>query len=391
MTSAGSLSQEPQLSANPAEVQTRLSSIDQWRGLSVLMVIVHHFVIFRYRQLFDVPYRLTEFARNPTVSNLSAAGRRVIYLWGHNVGALGVQIFFAISGYIITRLLLKEYRTTGTVCFACFYIRRAFRILPALVLFVLVTGLISYCGFVSISPVEIGSAATFLCNTSVVNCGYYYGHLWSLSVEEQFYILWPLVFVLVVGSRLAGIIWVIFVACLSLSVIPNLWVHNWINNGLAFSCIAAGAAYALSERFRAALSFTASWPGWLLAVILVVGLPLLKAFAANLWALTTIITPLLIVAIVLTRADTAFLRDRTGISRCLNWVGRMSYSLYLWHVIFIWEPDRYQSSQFLLASLPLGVILAWLSANYVEPFFINHGRRFANLVARGATPSAVDG
>jgi len=69
------------------------------------------------------------------------------------------------------------------------------------VLFVLITGLISYCGFITISPAEIGSVATFLCNTTLVNCGYHYGHLWSLCIEEQFYILWPLAFVFVIGGR----------------------------------------------------------------------------------------------------------------------------------------------------------------------------------------------
>jgi peptidoglycan/LPS O-acetylase OafA/YrhL len=382
--------QGSQISERPAELQTRLSTIDQWRGISVLMVIVHHFADFRYRQLFDVAYRLSDFTRNPTFSNLSVAGRRVFYLWSHNIGPLGVQIFFAISGYIITRLLLKEHRNTGTVCFACFYIRRAFRILPALVLFVLITGLISYCGFITISPAEIGSVATFLCNTTLVNCGYHYGHLWSLCIEEQFYILWPLAFVFVIGGRRTAIVWVIFAVCMSISVIPHLWVAGWINNGLSFGCIAAGAAYALSERFRSLFSFAAKWPGWLLTVTLLVGLPLFKSFALNLWALSTIMTPLVIVAVVLTRADSPFVRDRTGISRFLNQVGRMSYSLYLWHVIFIWEPERYHSSRFLLASLPLGVMLAWLSANYVEPFFISRGRRFADRVERHAAPSVVD-
>jgi peptidoglycan/LPS O-acetylase OafA/YrhL len=378
------------MSVQPTEPQARLSTIDQWRGLSVLMVIIHHFAGFRYRQLFDVAYRLSDFIHNPALSNFPAAGRRVFYLWSHSIGPLGVQIFFVISGYIITRLLLKEQRNTGTVCFACFYIRRAFRILPALVLFVLVTGLISYCGFISISPSEVGSVATFLCNTTLVNCGYYYGHIWSLCVEEQFYILWPLVFVFVLGGRRTGIIWAIFAACMSISIIPHLRVDGWMNNGLSFGCIAAGAAYALSARFRTLFSFAAKWPGWLLTAILVVGLPLISSLAVQLWMLNTIMTPLVIVAVVLTRADTVSLRDRTGISRFLNQVGRMSYSLYLWHVIFAWDPDRYLSSRFLIASLPLGITLAWLSAKYVEPFFISRGRRLAKLFNRHAIPSVVD-
>jgi peptidoglycan/LPS O-acetylase OafA/YrhL len=374
----------------PPEIQTRLSSIDQWRGISVLMVIVHHLVDFRYRRRFDVDYRLSDFIRNPGGDHLLAAVRRVFYLWSHNVGPLGVQIFFVISGYIITRLLLKEQKKLGTVCLACFYIRRAFRILPALILFVLVTEIISVCGFISVPSADAGSVATFLCNTTLVTCGYYFGHLWSLCVEEQFYLVWPLVFVFAIGTRRTHLIWLVLTACMTISVFPTLWVSGWINNGLSFGCIAAGAAYALSERFRSVFLFATKWPVWLLIIILVIVLPLIKSFAVSLWALTTVITPLVIVAVVLTRADIALVRERNRISWWLNQVGRMSYSLYLWHEIFIWEPERYHSSRFLIASLPLGLALAWLSATYVEPFFIRHGRTLAGMADGHPPIAAVD-
>jgi len=367
-----------------AESRHRLSAIDQWRGVSVLLVILHHFVILRFIHQFNVAYRLSDFIRHPALEYFPEAAARLFYLWAHGIGPLGVQIFFVISGYIITRLLIKELEKTGEVCLKCFYIRRAFRILPALIFFVFMMWALSLTGAIVISPVNVGSVATFACNTSLVDCGYYFGHFWSLGVEEQFYVLWPLLFVLFVTFGRTGLIWVILGACLIVSVIPRFRSLGFVNNGLSFACIAAGAAYALNERFRAWLSATRSLPPWLLPVTLVVGLTLLKALVANMWVITTLITPFLIVATVLPRADGAKSHNQGYISRWLNRVGLMSYSLYLWHYAFTWEPEHYSSTAFWIASIPLGLGLSWLSAHHIEPFFIAIGRKLsanANLIS----------
>jgi peptidoglycan/LPS O-acetylase OafA/YrhL len=361
-----------------AESRSRLSAIDQWRGVSVLLVIVHHLVIFRFVHQLNVEYRLSDLVHHPALINLPDAARRMFYLWAHGIGPLGVQIFFVISGYIITRLLIREREKTGEVCLKCFYIRRAFRILPALIFFVFMMWTLSLTGAIVISPVNVGSVATFACNTSLVDCGYYFGHFWSLGVEEQFYILWPLLFVLFVAFRGTSLIWVILSACMIVSVIPRFRSLGFINNGLSFACIAAGAAYALNERFRAWLSVTNRLPSSLLPVTLVVGLTLLKALAVKLWVITTIATPFLIVAVVLPRANAAKSRNQGYVSRWLNRVGLMSYSLYLWHYVFIWEPEHYSSTAFWVASIPLALGLAWLSAHYIEPFFIAIGRKLSS-------------
>jgi peptidoglycan/LPS O-acetylase OafA/YrhL len=348
--------------------------------------------MFRYGHQFNVEYRLSDFIRHPALKYLPEAAARMFFLWAHGIGPLGVQIFFVISGYIITRLLIREQEKTGDVCLKCFYIRRAFRILPALMFFVLVMWALSLTGAIVISPDNIGSVATFACNTSLVDCGYYFGHFWSLGVEEQFYILWPLLFVLFMAFRRTALIWVILGACMIVSVVPSFRSLGFVNNGLSFACIAAGAAYALNERIRTWLSVTDRVPSWLLAVTLVVGLTLLKALAAKLWVITALATPLLIVAVVLPRADAAKSRNQGYISRWLNRVGLMSYSLYLWHYVFIWEPEHYVSTAFWIASIPLGLGLAWLSAHYIEPCFIALGRTLsanANLIsAEKIVPSA---
>src|SRR6202171_369443 len=96
------------LKSQSAESRSRSFVLDQWRGASVLLVIIHHFVMFRFGHQFNVEYRLSDFIRHPALKYLPEAAARMFFLWAHGIGPLGVQIFFVISGYIITRLLIRE-------------------------------------------------------------------------------------------------------------------------------------------------------------------------------------------------------------------------------------------------------------------------------------------
>jgi peptidoglycan/LPS O-acetylase OafA/YrhL len=99
----------------------------------------------------------------------------------------GVRVFFVISGFLITTLLLKEQARTGSIKLRDFYLRRAYRILPAAY---------AYMGVVTVvywSRLHFGAvAAAFLYVTNYADHTWVFGHLWSLSIEEQFYLLWPL-------------------------------------------------------------------------------------------------------------------------------------------------------------------------------------------------------
>ncbi len=106
--------------------------------------------------------------------------------WGA-YGNTGVRIFFVISGYLITRLLLSEHARTSSISLRDFYIRRAYRILPAALVFVAAGVFIDWR---HMTWYHVAAAVFY-----VANCDYslpwIFGHLWSLSVEEQFYLLWP--------------------------------------------------------------------------------------------------------------------------------------------------------------------------------------------------------
>ena len=136
----------------------RIPSLDGLRAISIILVLLAHLSGTRH------------FVKS---------GVFEIY------GNVGVRIFFVISGYLITLLLLKEHERTATISLRDFYIRRAYRILPAAYVFMLPV-ILWYAR--SLNRVTILAAVTYTSNYIHVG-NWILGHLWSLSVEEQFYLL----------------------------------------------------------------------------------------------------------------------------------------------------------------------------------------------------------
>ena len=108
------------------------------------------------------------------------------------MGNLGVSVFFVISGFLITLLLLKEECQYGDISLKNFYVRRACRILPAYFAFLLAMLIVWRLHFVDLGWGQLVAAATFTWNYSPLASGWTLAHCWSLAVEEQFYLLWPL-------------------------------------------------------------------------------------------------------------------------------------------------------------------------------------------------------
>lgn len=140
-------------------------------------------------------------------------------------GLTGVQIFFSLSGFLITGILLKE----GRINLRNFYIRRFLRLLPPLVIFYLAIGLLMYHHQIVTTSVGFIMALTYTYNFVPVR---FYsgelGHMWSLAVEEQFYLIWPLILLFVTGARKLYLIVVMLVtACIvAIYVFPNIRVND---------------------------------------------------------------------------------------------------------------------------------------------------------------------
>ena len=111
------------------------------------------------------------------------------------LGNLGVRIFFVLSGFLISTLLFSELDARGSISLKGFYTRRFFRIFPAYYSFLFVIALLSAGGFVALHDNDLLHAFSYT-SDYYRERSWLVGHTWSLSVEEQFYLLWPLVIVL---------------------------------------------------------------------------------------------------------------------------------------------------------------------------------------------------
>jgi peptidoglycan/LPS O-acetylase OafA/YrhL len=274
-------------------------------------------------------------------------------------GYVGVDVFFVISGFLITTLLVKEARTTGRVSILGFYARRAVRLLPAaaLVLMVTVAGAWLWLSPIRVrefavdalaSAFSVGNVRFAVTGTDYLNADATpspFQHFWSLGVEEQFYLVWPLLIVVMgwaatrtgTGHRLrwtAGALAVITVASFWLSVSETERSAPWAYFGAHTRAweLGVGAMVALGVGYLARLSGpVAAVLGWLglLAVIgSAVGFDGATAYPGAVALLPVLGTAAIIVAGV--NAPRHGVPALLGEGR-LQIVGRLSYSWYLWH------------------------------------------------------------
>ena len=272
------------------------------------------------------------------INGLRAIAVLAVVLYHAGIGGagyVGVDVFFVISGYLITGLLLREQADTGTLDILAFYARRVRRIIPAaavVVLAVLAAGALLLAPSQQVAVYEsAASASVFGANVFFqFGTGYFDGrssempllHLWSLSVEEQFYFLWPALILLVPGRWLRPMLAALAVASLALA---EVWIARGSNAAFfqmpsRFWELAAGGLIAASS-FRA--------PRWLAHAGIVLTLAACAipfAHFPGLGALPAALGACAIIAAVHGGATNALLASRPMVG-----VGLVSYSLYLWH------------------------------------------------------------
>lgn len=272
-------------------------------------------------------------------------------------GNLGVRIFLVLSGFLITGQLVKERGTTGSISLKRFYARRAYRIFPAAYVFMIVAIATHW------RVLSFGNMATAL--TYSVN--YYQhghhvlGHLWSLGVEEQYYLVWPLCLLLFFRSRLRIVGAVILAG-------PPLRLLFWVLWGRAglehpfpvfMDALAMGAAVAMLEprlkRYRAVLASR-----WFLLVPASTFLLLLVQFWDS-GVYQTIGLTGLHLGIALSLRHVMERRYWLLNSLPVMWLGAISYSLYLWQQLFL---DRSSSAPWAMFPLNLVFSLVLAAASY---------------------------
>lgn len=336
-----------------ASAHRRVKVIDGWRAIAASLVVLAHATGYR-------------FGDNP---NLLLGRVRMVL---SPLAEVGVQLFFVISGYIITTLLLRERERRGSVSIAAFYVRRVTRIMPPLVVYYLALIALVSIGTINLKPASLLSSATFTCNTGIVDCQWWVAHTWSLAVEEQFYIVWPLLFGLVAPYLHVRLLAGVVVACILGALIQQPTFHG---NFTSFGCIAAGALYASSPALRHACLKAAHSLPWLVLAGL-----LLFSYRSPAPAVTTAFMPVIVVYVIFAGNAIGWVRWILE-SRPLQWIGLGSYSLYLWQQLFLARPYLYDRHPLPVLLLPVVVIASvWL----VERPFMRIGRRWSDAIYRRA-------
>jgi peptidoglycan/LPS O-acetylase OafA/YrhL len=285
---------------------------------------------------------------------------------------IGVQVFFVISGFLITALLLREEQRDGRISIAAFYARRVFRILPAYTIFLFAAYALRASGALPISAADLASAGTFLCNTSIHECSYGVAHTWSLAVEEQFYLAWPWLFV-VLGPRwrVRGLIGIGF-CFLALSAAGHLHA-DWIDNGVFFTSISVGALYACSEQVRRLVLRYASPLTTTVAVGALFAKPYFASVPAVL-ALLQLLSPCFIGFVFF-----GSLRRGSGLGKTLRWrplqvMGWISYSVYLWQQLFTLRGEHVVP---LYLAAPMILLVATVSFVLIERPMVRYGHKLS--------------
>ena len=243
---------------------------------------------------------------------------------------LGVRVFFIISGYLITTLLLKEYGKKATIDLGAFYVRRAYRILPAAMAFMLPIFLVYWH---ELRWYHMAAAVFYLANFDYAH-PWFLGHLWSLSVEEQFYLLWPFALRKWHAYRVWILLGVVAVAPIYRVLCHLLGLHGRgdetfpaVADILAIGCLLAIFSHRL-PKIRGSVALAMVVP----VVFVPIYWGLIRFHTTAL--LLVILWPLLhasIAGLVLHVVRTPYRILNVG---PVQWLGRISYSLYLWQQVF---------------------------------------------------------
>lgn len=332
--------------------KARLEALDGWRAVAVLLVIVHH--LTGYSALKSGVPRGFGFLE--------------IY------GPLGVYIFFVISGYVICSVLQQEYKSNGRISLGAFYIRRCFRILPPLWLFLLAILALNYTRVILTPSKYTLRAAAFVSNIMPIG-SWNVQHTWSLSFEEQFYIVFPITLILLSPKRrwlflAMGLVFPFMTAAC------YLWKHTGIASyAIHFQLMLTGAVFALFsgelKRYLGKISPTIAYLG-ILGVFVIYGLPA----SASSTSLRMFVGCPLIGAVLFYTSHFDCAAKRVLSRPPVRFVGRISYGIYLWQQL---ATAYYEGAGVLFYSsaLCLMAIACMISFRYLETPLIRIGSRLS--------------
>jgi peptidoglycan/LPS O-acetylase OafA/YrhL len=363
-----------------AQQHRYIPTLDGWRGFAVIGVILYH-------------GRFGFFKADSELIKLSAHG------------FIGVDLFFALSGFLICGLLLEEHRHHGGISLRRFYIRRCFRILPPYYAALAGLCILSVFGAIHVNLSYMPSCLLFYRNYKPLGMdaqsGFYTAHFWTLAVEEHFYLIWPMLLVMVKPKRAGKVAFLLALAVLGwrlieghFQLLPNLLLPANLlartdarMDALLWGCLAA-IYFPVIKRHAERIRFSQLWLP-ILTILLVA-----EAFhAPGLIFLRVVLLPALVLSTVLQPRSVL---GRILEWRALRWIGTISYSLYLWQELFLPELAAEKAAGFFhyLQQPPwsvLAIVLcACLSRYLLELPMIRLGHRLsATVPGPGSSPRST--
>lgn len=310
-------------------------------------------------------------------------------VFGRFNGWTGVLMFFVLSGFLITTLCIREAGRAdgGRFDLVAFYIRRACRILPLYVLTVaLAAGLIA-----AFAPLDYWDAytryfvyyATMSADFIAYDTGQPLPHLWSLGIEEKFYLLWPLALLVLLRLKTRDRIWVVVVMAFIAVSVPSWYVDLYF--AICLGCL---LAFVLDDRrgYEIARRLATVGRGALFAAAITLAAAVqivardIPSVSSNLYALLTASA----IGMLIIRAQGSI--GQLLATRPARWIGKRSYGIFLFHPFVIYAADRWiqpDSSSIPTLALRLALTLAasFLAADIahrtIEVPMIRRGRRIA--------------
>ena len=366
--------------ADPAQIPRRLGRVpafDGIRGLAVLLVIWSHIGLIRV------------FPKS----------------WKPMGGFLGVDAFFVLSGFLITALLLREQVDRARVHFLAFYRRRALRLLPVIVFFGVAHYLFS-------RDLHFAQGTE---HSSLLAMAFYYmnwkaawalpitpaiGQLWSLAVEEQFYLVWPIVIALLsVRARTRTVLLTLVPAILLVELRRAiLWDHG-VSTGRLLIGTDTRADTLLIGALLAHLWVRGELPkrgvsaaAWVCTAFLAVCVLRCSPNSPFLFAGGFTLVAVAVAVILLAVLDTNWAAARALAARPIRAVGRVSYGLYVWHPLVFWwvwwETRNWARAPRFAAVVVVTVAVTYLSWKLIEQPFLRWKDRLerADRARMPATP-----
>lgn len=316
---------------------THNGALDGLRGVAVLLVLMRH------------SFELVPGGFGPQWLDDFLGG-----------GYFGVDIFFVLSGFLITSLLLDERESSGAVRMRSFYGRRMLRLMPALVVMLGVVSIVVVLDGATWSSLwpTVRSSLFYYQNWHSVwdpenLAGHWFGHLWSLSIEEQFYFVWPVVFLVLVSLTKKH---VVRVAVLALGVLWVVWYRLQVWNagdGWAFvmvrtdtraDALLIGCLVAFLYQWNALRTRAVQVVGWCGAVVVFATVAFTSPPDEYLYIGGLTLGALGVGCMVLAIAEGSWGGARFFSLKPLRIVGKVSYGLYLWHFPIFWFVAQHSAS-----------------------------------------------